>query len=72
MLSFSILPSGANRWAGGVSMEGVRNKRNDADWGERVRERLNKGFYDSQAFREEATDVLLDSEAFWRQREHLA
>jgi|TARA_Y100000814_G_C12277096_1_gene383767 hypothetical protein len=47
-------------------MEGVRNKRNDADWVERVRERLNKGFYDSQAFREEAADVLLDSEAFWR------
>jgi hypothetical protein len=47
VLSFSILPSGASRWAGGVSMEGVRDKRNDAD-------------------------VLLDSEAFWRQREHLA
>tara|TARA_A100001037_G_scaffold292001_1_gene306745 strand:+ start:524 stop:691 length:168 start_codon:yes stop_codon:yes gene_type:complete len=47
-------------------MEGVRNKRNDATWVERVRERLEKGFYDSQAFREEAAEVLLDSEAFWR------
>ena len=31
-------------------MEGVRNERNDAAWVERVRERLEKGFYDSQAF----------------------
>ena len=31
-------------------MEGVRNKRNAAAWVERVRERLEKGFYDSQAF----------------------
>ena len=31
-------------------MEGVRNKRNDAAWVERVRERLEKGFYASHAF----------------------
>ena len=31
-------------------MEGVRNKRNEAAWVERVRERLEQGFYDSQPF----------------------
>jgi len=47
-------------------MEGVRNKRNNEAWLERVQERLGAGFYDSLAFRKEAAEVLLDSEAFWR------